>query len=180
MLLGYPLQYPGMEADTRGNDLRFYESVTRRSGPAMTWAMHAINYLDLGDTVKGLENFDRSYQNYVREPFYVWNEVERGLGNGATNFITGAGGFLQAVINGFGGVRLFLDRMEIGNSKLPPESTKLEVKGLQYLGAKFTLSVSSDMTSVKFSKLSRDLTVCIGSLSCESVTLNQTCKYALC
>ncbi|XP_065085591.1 protein-glucosylgalactosylhydroxylysine glucosidase-like [Ochlerotatus camptorhynchus] len=179
VLLGYPLQYPGMDADTRGNDLRFYESVTRRSGPAMTWAMHAINYLDLGKTVKGLENFERSYKGYVREPFCVWNEVERGLDNGATNFITGAGGFLQAVINGFGGVRLFLDRMEIGNSQLPPETTQLEVKGLQYLGAKFTLSVSSDMTSVKFTRLTRDLSVCIGSLPCGSVILNQICKYVL-
>lgn len=38
---------------------------------AMTWAMHTIGFLDLGDVNKAAEMFDKSYSNYVREPFKV-------------------------------------------------------------------------------------------------------------
>lgn len=70
ILLGYPLQYE-MNSETKFNDLSFYESVTRESGPAMTWAMFAINYMDLNHTKKAYEMFLKSYQPYVREPFQV-------------------------------------------------------------------------------------------------------------
>lgn len=70
ILLGYPLQYD-MSKETKLNDLNFYANVTRESGPAMTWAMFAINYLDLNHTEKACEMFMKSYQPYVREPFQV-------------------------------------------------------------------------------------------------------------
>lgn len=56
---------------TRANDLYHYESVTRSSGPAMTWSMHTIGHLQLGEDRKANENFNKSYQAYVREPFKV-------------------------------------------------------------------------------------------------------------
>ena len=64
--------------------------------------------------------FHRSYAPYVQvgpgvearqEPFYMWTEVAGG--QGAVNFITGMGGFLQAVLHGYLGVRAHLDRMEV-------------------------------------------------------------------
>lgn len=70
ILLGYPLQYE-MNNEIKLNDLSFYESVTRESGPAMTWAMFAINYMDLNHTEKAFEMFMKSYQPYVRKPFQV-------------------------------------------------------------------------------------------------------------
>lgn len=177
VLLGYPLQYPGMiSTTTRSNDLRFYESVTRRSGPAMTWAMHAINHLDLGEREKGSQLFDRSYKKYVREPFYVWSEVEQGL-QGATNFITGAGGFLQAVINGFGGVRLFLDRLEIQKPKTPAGTKRLTIKGVRYLGATLTLTVSDDGSTLEFTDAARDLVIRVGNSEFSSVEVGKSCKY---
>ncbi|XP_062547109.1 protein-glucosylgalactosylhydroxylysine glucosidase-like isoform X2 [Armigeres subalbatus] len=172
VLLGYPLQYPGMNSITRSNDLRFYESVTRRSGPAMTWAIHAINHLDLGETEKGSQLFERSHKNYVRGPFAVWSEVEPGL-NGATNFITGAGGFLQAVINGFGGVRLFLDRMEIRETKLPTSTKRFKIKGFNYLGAKLSLTISNNSSILQFTSLTRDLIISFGNSDFDAVTLNK-------
>ncbi|XP_021701920.1 protein-glucosylgalactosylhydroxylysine glucosidase isoform X2 [Aedes aegypti] len=172
VLLGYPLQYPGMGASTRSNDLRFYESVTRRSGPAMTWAMHAISHLDLGELEKGSQLFDQSYKKYVREPFLVWSEVEPGI-RGASNFITGAGGFLQAVINGFGGVRLFLDRMEIQRPKVPMSTRRLSIKGVRYLGAKLSLTVSGDESTLEFTSVTRDMIISIGDSEFETITVNK-------
>ncbi|GBP81987.1 Protein-glucosylgalactosylhydroxylysine glucosidase [Eumeta japonica] len=68
VLLGYPLLYP-MKKSTRGNDLSYYEGVTRASGPAMTWSMHAVGLLRLGEPDRAAQFFNRSYEGYVREPF---------------------------------------------------------------------------------------------------------------
>lgn len=101
VLLPFPLLMP-MNLSTRLNDLTFYENRTDNNGPAMTWAMFAIGHWDAGDVDKAQSLFNRSYAN-VQEPFGVWTETPSG---GTTNFLTGAGGFLQAVINGLGGVRI--------------------------------------------------------------------------
>ncbi|XP_058447938.1 protein-glucosylgalactosylhydroxylysine glucosidase-like [Malaya genurostris] len=162
VLLGYPLQYQGMTAQTRSNDLRYYEPVTRRSGPAMTWAMHAINHLDLNEIPQALENFERSYEPYVKGPHLVWNEIETGM-TGATNFITGAGGFLQAVVYGFGGIRIFLDRLQIKNSQLPTDSTQLSIKGLKYLDASLSLNITRNGVMLEATHIGRSLSIQIGN-----------------
>lgn len=48
---------------------------------------------------------------------------------GATNFITGSGGFLQAILNGYAGIKMFIDRFEIRNPRLPHHTDKLFVSG---------------------------------------------------
>lgn len=55
---------------TKANDLAYYENVTRSDGPAMTWSMHAIGHLQLGEEQKAEANFIKSYA-YTREPFKV-------------------------------------------------------------------------------------------------------------
>ena len=49
------------------------------------------------------------------------------------NFITGAGGFLQAVLFGYGGFRIREDHLEF-NPTLTPSSKKLTITGVDYLG----------------------------------------------
>ena len=147
VLLGYPLQYE-MEFSTRQNDLRIYENVTRKSGPAMTWAIHAISHLDVGEYFEAARYFNKSYMDYIRSPFNVWSEVVKEE-TGASNFITGAGGFLQTILNGFSGIRLHLDKLEIRNVRLPPNTSRLIVKGISYLGSQFLLKHSDEGTTLK-------------------------------
>ena len=52
---------------------------------------------------------------------------------GAVNFITGAGGFLQAVIYGYGGFRLQDSELAF-NPTLPPKVTKMSIR-LNFLGS---------------------------------------------
>ncbi|XP_055591890.1 protein-glucosylgalactosylhydroxylysine glucosidase-like isoform X2 [Uranotaenia lowii] len=172
VLLGYPLNYQHlrMTPRTRSNDLRFYERVTRATGPAMTWAMHAINHLDLGEIEDAERNFERSYRSYVRAPFHVWCEVPPDQ-TGAVNFITGAGGFLQAIINGFAGVRLYLDRLEINRPRLLPGTQGLTIKGLEYLGARLTMCISKAMVTLEATQLTRDLMLHSGDKE-EPISLN--------
>jgi hypothetical protein len=118
ILLAYPLMYP-MPVQVQKNDLDYYSSVTDkfsfqsfvsgtysythlnnnycllctscRNGPAMTYSMEVIDHLSLGQIQQAYEVFPRSFAN-TKAPFGVWTETPTG---GTTNFITGAGGFLQ-------------------------------------------------------------------------------------
>lgn len=60
-----------MMPDTRRNDLHFYENVTRSTGPAMTWAMHTVNHLDINETNDADAMLLKSYSLYIRPPFNV-------------------------------------------------------------------------------------------------------------
>ncbi len=70
VLLGFPLMWP-MSDVVRRNDLLAYEHLTRTDGPAMTWSMFSIGFIELGDFDKADQLFGRSYQSYVRPPFNV-------------------------------------------------------------------------------------------------------------
>lgn len=56
---------------TMANDLIYYENVTRENGPAMTWSMHTVGHLRLGNNEQATRLFDRSYKPYVRDPYKV-------------------------------------------------------------------------------------------------------------
>lgn len=60
-----------MTENVRRNDLLTYEPLTRPDGPAMTWSMHAIGFLELKDFDLAEQLFRRSYETYVRAPFNV-------------------------------------------------------------------------------------------------------------
>jgi len=68
----------------------------------------------------------------------IW--TERPHRKGAVNFITGAGGFLQAVLFGYGGFRLRHNHMEF-NPTLTPASNKLTITGVDYLGNSMTFEI---------------------------------------
>ena len=70
VLLGFPLMHV-TDPIKRQRDLDVYENVTRSNGPAMTWSMHAIGHIELGNMEKAEEMFNRSYQPYKMEPFKV-------------------------------------------------------------------------------------------------------------
>lgn len=60
-----------MSKEIRQNDLLHYEPLTRDTGPAMTWSMHTIGFLELHDFAKAQQLFRRAYEIYVRPPFNV-------------------------------------------------------------------------------------------------------------
>lgn len=135
VLLGYPLQVP-MPLDVRKNDLKYYAERTYSRGPAMTHAMHAVGWLELEDEERAAEAFNRSYAN-MRPPFKVWAETPSG---GAVNFITGAGGFLQALWAGYMGVRIREGGIVVKPEFLPNEVNFVKIRGVGLLGAVIDLS----------------------------------------
>lgn len=155
VLVGYPLMFP-MNRSTRENDLKLYCNATRSNGPAMTFSMYAINYLDVKDEPKANEMLRKSFEPHVRRPFNVWSEVVEGE-EGATNFITGAGGFLQTICNGFLGIRLNLKCLEIRNPRLPETCERISIRGFSYLRSRFELKLSKNEAILVFFVLKDDL-----------------------
>lgn len=100
-LLAYPL---GIITD-KGQiekDLKFYESkVPDKDTPAMTQAIFALLYSRAGDGATAYHWFKDAYLPNLNPPFRVMAEYK-----GGTNpyFATGAGGVLQTVMMGFGGL----------------------------------------------------------------------------
>lgn len=143
ILLGYPLMVH-MTKDIRENDLNIYERRTDPNGPAMTKAMFAIGWMELGSNRNASRSFRESYQN-VREPFKIWTEYPSG--DGAVNFITGMGGFLQAVIFGFGGLRIHSDAILL-NPRLPENVETMRFRGLHYRGNVLDLTIGLNESSI--------------------------------
>ncbi|XP_067686916.1 uncharacterized protein [Haliotis asinina] len=144
VLLGYPQMWP-MPEEVRRNDLVRYERVNNPLGPAMTWGMFSIAWLELGDEEKAAEMFERSYGLYNREPFKIWTEARQGIG--AVNFLTGMGGFLQAVFFGYGGARLHTESLDF-DPRLPPGSRGMRFTGFNYLGNSIDMKIKADHVSV--------------------------------
>ena len=139
--------------------------VTRNTGPAMTWSMHSINWLRLGQTSRAQQNFDRNFL-YIEPDFQVkiakfrqvklvyflrcvllqvWSEVVGG--GGTVNFLTGAGGFLQNVVFGYFGFELTASSLSF-NPQLPQGVTALTAVNVDYLGNSFDFTFDENLTRV--------------------------------
>ncbi|XP_017115794.1 protein-glucosylgalactosylhydroxylysine glucosidase [Drosophila elegans] len=149
ILLGYPLRFD--DSPTHLNDLRYYANVTRESGPAMTWSMFAANYLTSWQDKLANEYFERSYKGYVRPEFKVWSETPLGY-EGSANFLTGIGGFLQALIFGYGGLDFgrLGDQfsMIIGPTRTPPNVDEVYINSIQYGRAKCSLTFRNHSSKI--------------------------------
>ncbi|XP_071079962.1 protein-glucosylgalactosylhydroxylysine glucosidase-like [Haliotis cracherodii] len=156
------------------NDVTIYEKVTP-GGPAMTWGIFAINWLQLGDKVKADSLFQRTILN-VQKPFYIW--TENADGSGAVNFHTGMGGYLQAVIFGYGGFRIE-DTQLAFNPNLPPSTTRFSITGLDYGGNSVDLAVDATNMTVTATSLAIPMTVTVFGLGVtDNLLLDQPRTYA--
>ena len=99
-LLPYPLKEITDPQQIR-RDLEYYETRVGEGTPAMTHAIFAVLYARLNDPGKAFTAFQQAHIPNKKNPFGVLSESA-----GGTNpyFATGAGGFLQSVLFGFGGL----------------------------------------------------------------------------
>lgn len=126
-LLAYPLKEI---TDTKQikKDLEYYEHRVPDAGtPAMTQAVFALLYARLGDGEKALHWFKEAYYPYLDPPFRVIAETK-----GGTNpyFATGAGGIVQSLLMGFGGLDITPKGIIQIKSKLPSAWKSLTITGV--------------------------------------------------
>lgn len=72
------------------------------------------------------------------------------------NFVSGAAAYLQVYMNGYAGIKIYFDRMEIRRPRLPPDSTKLKIKGVNYLSARFDVIVKQDNFSLTIKEMPKN------------------------
>jgi len=126
-LLAYPLKQITDVAQIK-KDLEYYETRVPTEGtPAMTQAIFTLLYTRLGDGEKAYHFFKDAYEPNLDPPFRVIAETK-----GGTNpyFSTGAGGILQAVLMGFGGLDITPNGITQIKSKLPSQWKSLTLKGI--------------------------------------------------
>jgi kojibiose hydrolase len=124
-LLAYPLGYITDENQIQ-KDMDYYAPKMAPDGPAMGTAILSILYNQLGNTERAAELFTKSYMPNKVPPFGVLSETA-----GGTNpyFATGAGGMLQAVLAGFGGLRISDSGIDQIKTGLPEGWEKLTIIG---------------------------------------------------
>ncbi|XP_053781391.1 protein-glucosylgalactosylhydroxylysine glucosidase isoform X2 [Desmodus rotundus] len=144
VLLGYPVPFP-LSPRVRRNNLEVYEAVTSPRGPAMTWSMFAVGWMELKEPRRAWDLLQRSFAN-ITEPFKVW--TENADGSGAVNFLTGMGGFLQAALFGFTGFRITRAGVTFDPS-CPAGVSGVCVSGVSYLGNKLDFSFSEGSVTVE-------------------------------
>lgn len=125
-LLSYPLDVVS-DKPTILKDLAYYEPKLAEEGPAMGKSVFAVIYARLGDADNAFRLFKESYEPNKRAPFGAL--AESALSNNPY-FATGAGGMLQTVLFGFGGLHLTENGIEQKNPILPKQWTSLTITGV--------------------------------------------------
>ncbi len=126
-LLGFPL---GLVTDSGQlkRDLEYYlERIDKKNGPAMSYAVFAVQYARLGDADKAYDMFLRSYRPNMRAPFGVMAETATSMN---PYFATGAGGLLQSVLFGFAGLEITDEGIRQFPSAMPKHWKRLTVTGV--------------------------------------------------
>ena len=125
-LLAYPLNVISDKKDIL-RDLAYYEPRMAPDGPAMGFSVLATLHARLGNTEKAYSIYKKSYMDNEVPPFAVISETA-----GGTNpyFATGAGGVLQVVLGGFGGLNITDEGIVQQKSKLPKAWNGLKLTGL--------------------------------------------------
>ena len=89
---------------------------------------------------------NRSFQLNALAPFYTW--MEEAGGRGTPFFLTGAGGALQGFFQGYVGLRLTDAALVLVAPQLPPGATRVLLRAIAYLGARFDLAIEDVAVSV--------------------------------
>ena len=126
-LLSYPLKEVTDPVAIK-RDLEYYSTRVPNEGtPAMTQAIFTLLYARLGDGAKAFHFFQDAYIPNLNPPLRVIAETK-----GGTNpyFATGAGGIVQSVLMGFGGLEITPQGIVQIKSALPPHWKKLTITGV--------------------------------------------------
>ncbi len=126
-LLAYPLKEV-TDPKAIKKDLNYYETRVPNEGtPAMTQAVFSLLYARLGDADKAHHWFRDAYIPNLNPPFRVIAETK-----GGTNpyFATGAGGIIQAMLMGFGGLEITPQGITQLKSVLPTKWKSLKITGV--------------------------------------------------
>jgi len=135
-LLSYPLKQITDVVQIK-KDLEYYETRVPNEGtPAMTQAVFTTLYARLNNSEKAYHWFKESYVPNLNPPFRVIAETK-----GGTNpyFATGAGGIIQSLLMGFGGLDITPTGIVQLKTSLPKQWKSLTLTGVGPQKKTFTI-----------------------------------------
>ena len=130
------------------NDLEKYEPLYDPEGPAMTLSVSVVLWLRLDEVDRANALLLNSTKN-MQEPFNVWTESANKdqhqtlKDEGCFNFLTGAGGFLQSIAYGYGGLKFGRNELEM-RPTLPLDAKSMKFRSIEYHGGRFSFEISSN------------------------------------
>lgn len=162
VLLQFPLSFD-MPADLAYNDLRYYENLTSIPGVTKGFytgdSSYSIAYLNLyrneaftpwdGANLKLMADaqLSQAFSHIDINNYYIWHET---IAGGHINFVTGAGGFLQNIIYGYGGLRPDSSGLIIDQPILPNLGvTSITLRNIYYCGSSFSLSFDNSAMTIR-------------------------------
>lgn len=125
-LLAYPLRVITDPTQIK-KDLDYYQPRMAADGPAMGNAILTVSAARAGDAARAYDLWVKSYKPNEVPPFGVLAET---AGGANPYFATGAGGFLQATMMGFGGLDIGPQGIRQLKTKLPTAWRGLTITGV--------------------------------------------------
>lgn len=158
MLLSYPFgNILGINQTVTRADAELFIPITCQENAGMTTPIHTIIWLSLDEKEKAQAEFNRSIYAACYGPFNVRNEVDKHLDISGghfdnTHFVTGDGGYLQAVINGYGGMRITEEGLGLLLPSLPLGVTQLRFRNFRFRSLVLSISVTSTVLNLTCDK----------------------------
>eukprot|EP01100_Stratorugosa_tubuloviscum_P008754 TRINITY_DN3643_c0_g1_i4.p1 TRINITY_DN3643_c0_g1~~TRINITY_DN3643_c0_g1_i4.p1 ORF type:complete len:849 (-),score=424.68 TRINITY_DN3643_c0_g1_i4:1-2244(-) len=131
VMIGYPFSWP-MSKTTQLNNMKKFAREDLNGPPGMQNCIYATNWAAVGEKELAASLFEKCYKSVTHAPFFVWTEMPNF--GGAQQFMTGIGGFLQAIMNGFGGIRITEAGLLIEQPFVSKQIQSIKLNHLHYLG----------------------------------------------
>eukprot|EP00939_MAST-03C_sp_MAST-3C-sp1_P001815 g1815.t1 len=162
-MIHWPLNAPNLSDTSLRNDLNTYEALYDDEGPAMTLSVSVVGWLRLGDRERANVHLVNSTEN-IQAPFHVWTESrdphqhQTLKDEGCYNFLTGAGGFLQSIIYGYGGISFdeAVDRVTIRPKGFPLDVSDMLLRSVSFRGGRFSVRLTEEGSSI-----GQRITICL-------------------
>jgi trehalose/maltose hydrolase-like predicted phosphorylase len=147
-LLVYPYEMPMTDAE-KADLVDFYRSRYPPGKIMMSSAFDGIVYCELGRRGEAWACWLDLLPHFHRPFFHVSEAPD----NDVISFVTGLGGLLQLVMNGFAGIRIHDDGLQV-DPLLPPGWNRMTLRGIHYGGVSFDLEIGDGGRSVKVGNFS--------------------------
>jgi hypothetical protein len=142
----------------------------------MTSAIDIIGWLEVGEAGRAAALLPNASSDHMHPPFAVWTESDAAdqhqslVDEGCYHFMTGAGGFVQAMVNGYGGVRVQQQQRQPLNEAVPvlsfnmtapPGAMGLTLRSVSFQGARLSAALSLVAHNGNDSSSSSSTSVCL-------------------
>ena len=129
------------------NDLLFWQPKSDNQVFYTGDSSNSIAWLEMGNRSAADAQFDLAFTHMDLKHFNVFEERNTGT-FGHLNFITGAGGYQQNVVNGYLGLRYTKDGVDL-RPVLPPHGvTSVKLRGLSLAGSRIDLLLGSEAVTL--------------------------------